>query len=561
MEKILTAILHRGPDVAGSIPVVGLNNLEVNDMTFMNDLEKKLNNEKQLTENAAVGYRTSGKELLDLNFAVSSMRNWNEIEICKAFTKAYYENSLLAVKWLFYLRDIRGNGMGERRTFRICFKWLVENHFDKVMSLVELIPEYGRYDDWLFLLDSKANDIVMSQIKRQLEVDICNMEQGKEISLLAKWLPSCNASSSQTKLYAKNICKMLGYKESEYRKTLSALRAFLNVVEVKMSAREWSAINYSSLPSRANLLYGNAFLRNDEERRREFLSKLSSGEEKINASTLFPSDIVHKYYGASKRYSWRAKLSDRNETLEGLWEALPDYVGQDSSTLVVRDGSGSMQTKVGNTSVTALNVSTALAIYFAEHLKGQFYNKFITFSSRPEMIDMSNATSLRDKLEICDDHADCSNTNLKAVFDLILSTAISNNLEQNELPKNILIVSDMEFDSMMGIYSRRGSFNQEGSSTKTLLESIAAEYQAHGYILPRLIFWNVCSRTNTIPLQENEAGVALVSGFNPAVYNMVLSNELDPYKCLLAQINSERYAAIEEAFIHQIEQEISEEEG
>ena len=161
---------------------------------------------------------------------VPSMRKWNEVEIRKAFTKAYYENPLLAVKWLFYLRDIRGNGMGERRTFRICFKWLVENHFDKVMSLVELIPEYGRYDDWICLLDSKANDIVMFQIKRQLEVDICNMEQGKEISLLGKWLPSCNASSSQTKLYAKNICKMLGFKESEYRKTLSALRAYLNAV-------------------------------------------------------------------------------------------------------------------------------------------------------------------------------------------------------------------------------------------------------------------------------------------------------------------------------------------
>lgn len=205
-------------------------------MTFMNDLEKKLNNEKQLTENGAVGYRTSGKELLDLNFAVSSMRNWDENEICKAYIKAYYENPLLAVKWLFYLRDIRGNGMGERRAFRICFKWLVENHFDNVMALVELIPEYGRYDDWMCLLDSKAGEVVSVQIKKQLETDICNMEQGREISLLAKWLPSCNASSSQTKLYAKNICKMLGFKESEYRKTLSALRAYLNVVEVKMSA-------------------------------------------------------------------------------------------------------------------------------------------------------------------------------------------------------------------------------------------------------------------------------------------------------------------------------------
>ena len=506
-----------------------LNNLEVNDMTFMNDLEKKLNNEKQLTENGAVGYRTSGKELLDLNFAVSSMRNWDENEICKAYTKAYYENPLLAVKWLFYLRDIRGNGMGERRAFRICFKWLVENHFDNVRALVELIPEYGRYDDWMCLLDSKASEVVSVQIKKQLEIDICNMEQGREISLLAKWLPSCNASSSKTKQYAKIVCNMLGLKESEYRKTLSTLRAYLNVVEVKMSAGEWEDINYSNLPSRANLLYGNAFLRNDEERRRAFLSKLSRGDVTINASTLFPSDIVHKYYQASSKR--RCDLGNFDDTLEGLWNSLPNFIEGDNSTLVVRDGSGSMDTTVGNTNVTALEVSTALAIYFSEHLTGHFYNKFITFSSRPAMIDMSNATCLRDKLEICEAHSDCSNTDLKAVFDLILNTAVENKLNQSELPKNILIVSDMEFDSMMGTYSRWGSYNQDDSSTKTLLESIAAEYQAYGYTLPRLIFWNVCSRTNTIMLQENEAGVALVSGFNPAVYNMVLSNDKDSIFC------------------------------
>lgn len=512
-------------------------------MAFMNELEKKLNSETQCTENGAVGYRTSGKELLDLNFAVSSMRNWDENEICKAYTKAYYENPLLAVKWLFYLRDIRGNGMGERRAFRICFKWLVENHFDNVRALVELIPEYGRYDDWMCLLDSKASEVVSVQIKKQLEIDICNMEQGREISLLAKWLPSCNASSSKTKQYAKIVCNMLGLKESEYRKTLSTLRAYLNVVEVKMSAGEWEDINYSNLPSRANLLYGNAFLRNDEERRRAFLSKLSRGDVTINASTLFPSDIVHKYYQASSKR--RCELGNFDDTLEGLWNSLPNFIEGDNSTLVVRDGSGSMDTTVGNTNVTALEVSTALAIYFSEHLTGHFYNKFITFSSRPAMIDMSNAICLRDKLEICEAHSDCSNTDLKAVFDLILNTAVENKLNQSELPKNILIVSDMEFDSMMGTYSRWGSYNQDDSSTKTLLESIAAEYQAYGYTLPRLIFWNVCSRTNTIMLQENEAGVALVSGFNPAVYNMVLSNELDPYKCLLKQINSERYDAIE----------------
>lgn len=513
-------------------------------MTFMNSLENQLKSQKQLTENGAIGYKTSGKELLDLNFSVGSMRDWSEDEIAKCFTKAYYESPLLAVKWLFYLRDIRGNGMGERRAFRVCFKWLVENHLDLVMNTVALIPEYGRYDDWICLLDTKAKDTVIHEIKKQLEEDLCNMEAGKGISLLAKWLPSCNTSSEKTREAAKSICKALGLKAGEYRRTLSSLRAYLQIVEVKMTEKKWQEIDYGRLPSRANLIYGNAFLRNDEARRRDFLSKLTRGEVKINADTLFPSDIVHKYFRCENR--WRSALDEKNDTLEGLWKELPDYVGGDSSTLVVRDGSGSMQTTIGGTRVTALDVSTALAIYFAEHCKGQYYNKFITFSSRPEMVDMSNATCLRDKLEICMAHSDCTNTDLKAVFDLILDTAIEYNLRQGDLPNNILIVSDMEFDSMTHqYYPRNNKFFD--NKTKTLLESISAEYQLHGYKMPRLIFWNVCSRTNTIPLRENEMGVTLVSGFNPAVYHMVLSDELDPYQCLLEQINSERYDAIEKA--------------
>lgn len=515
-------------------------------MTFANHLEKELKSEKQLTENGAIGYKTSGKELLDLNFAVGSMRDWNEMEIVKNFAKAYYENQLLAVKWLFYLRDIRGNGMGERRAFRVCFKWLVENHFDQVIELVGLIPEYGRYDDWMCLLDTKAKEIVISKIKEQLQEDLCNMEQRKAVSLLAKWLPSCNTSSAVTRKKARSICMELNLKESEYRKTLAALRSYIQVVEVKMTAKEWSGIDYSKLPSRANLLYGNAFLKNDEERRCDYLSKLTKGEVKMNADTLFPSDIVNKYY--RKGYGRAAKLADLDETIEGLWRALPDYVGEDNTTLVVRDGSGSMTVNIGGTSVTALNVSTALAIYFAEHCKGQFYNKFVTFSSRPQMIDMSNAACLRDKLEICDSHMDCSNTDLQAVFHIILKTAIDHSLKQDDLPKNILIVSDMEFDSMMGWrYWRNAEIDDE--QTKTLLEAIGSEYKMHGYQMPKLIFWNICSRTNTISLQENEAGVILVSGFNPVVYNMVLSDELDPYQCLINQINAERYDAVEKAFI------------
>lgn len=509
-------------------------------MAFMNHMDNQLKNEKQLTENGAIGYKTSGRALLDMNFAVGSMRRWREEVIVNYFIKAYYENPLVAVKWLFYLRDIRGFGMGERRVFRVCFRWLVENHFDYACRVIALVPEYGRYDDWICLLDTKGKDLVMAEIRKQLEKDISAMESGKKVSLLAKWLPSCNTSSALTRNVAKIICNELGFTEKKYRKTLAGLRSYLQVVEVKMTARKWGEIDYGQLPSRANLIYGSAFFRNDEARRRDFLEKLTRGEVNINADTLFPSDIVCKYYDREdgrRRYY----LTEKDDTLEGLWNALPDYVNADSSTLVVRDGSGSMTINVGQTSVTALDVSTALAIYFAEHCKGQYFNKFITFSSSPQMIDLSNATCLRDKVEICMAHRDCTNTDIKAVFDLILNTAIEHDLMQEELPQNILIVSDMEFD-----YAISSDWDNNSNLTG-LFEQITEEYKIQGYKMPRLVFWNVCSRTNTIPLKENDLGVALVSGFNPAVYNMVLSDELDPYQCLLNQIHSERYDAVEQA--------------
>ena len=253
-------------------------------MTFMSSLENQLKHEKQLTENGAIGYTTSGKELLNMNFSVGSMRNWSDSEIVSSFIKAYYESPFFAVKWLFYLRDIRGCGMGERRVFRVCFKWLVENHFDYALRVIELIPEYGRFDDWICLLDTKAKNIVISKIKEQLGKDICSMESGEKVSLLAKWLPSCNTSSESTRNAAKIICSELGLTEKEYRKMLAKLRSYLQVVEVKMTAKNWSEIEYSKLPSRANLIYGNAFLRNDEARRRTFLKKLKKAYKRNSIS-------------------------------------------------------------------------------------------------------------------------------------------------------------------------------------------------------------------------------------------------------------------------------------
>lgn len=500
-------------------------------MGFMDSVEKELINgdmNRSRTENGALGYRTTGKYLLDLNFATASLRKMQPTEITGKFTDAFLDNKLYALKWLFYLRDAR-EGLGERRSFRIIMNHLASTEPDIVEAFVKLIPEYGRYDDLMCLFGTECEAYALAAIKEQLEKDLKNMEEGKPISLLGKWLPSCNASSKQTKKNGTVVRTYLGLSEKNYRKILSKLREYIKIVERQMSAKEWGKINYEAVPSRANLIYNDAFLRNDEERRREYLGSLEKGESKINASVLFPHDIVYKY---GCRFSTRTK----DDTLEALWKALPDLVNGDSSTLVVRDGSGSMTWDNLGGGVKPLDVATALAIYFAERSCGEFKDKYITFSSRPGLVDMANLNTLRDKLMRSYREADCSNTNIEATFNLILNTAIKGHMKQEEMPKNILIMSDMEFD-----IATTGKVNQ------TLFDSISEKFEEHGYKIPRLVFWNVASRTGTIPVKQNKLGVALVSGFSPNIVKMVLSGELDPYKCLTDQLDSERYDPVEAA--------------
>lgn len=501
-------------------------------MGFIDAITNELNNETKLTENGAVAYRTSGKKLLDLNFAVASLRRASEQEIINKFMDAYFEDKITALKWLFYCRDVR-EGLGERRLFRVVMKEFAAQEPKAVKELISLVGEYGRYDDLWCLLETDLVDDVVELVKKQLSDDFENMSEGKSVSLLTKWMPSLNASSEQTKKYASILCKKMGDTPRNYRKFLSRMRKYIDVVERKMSAKEWNAINYETVPSRANLIYNNAFLRNDEERRREYLGKLEKGEAKINASTLFPHDIVHKYVNNG----WGASVKNYDATLEGLWKALPDTVKGAENTIVVADGSGSMTCNVGgNTSVTALDVANALAIYFSERASGEFKDKYITFSSRPQLVDFSNAKTLRDKIQIALRHDEVADTNIEATFDLILRTAVNNNMSQEDMPKNILIVSDMEFNTACYSYPN-----------ETLFATIARKYATHGYKLPRLIFWNVNSRTGTIPVKENELGVALVSGFSVNIVNMVMSNKLDPYECLLDALNTERYQPIEDA--------------
>ena len=502
----------------------------------LKDLKNELNNEKQITENGAVGYRTTGKNLLDLNFMASSLRKMREDEIYNRFTKAFFENKLMAIKWLFFLRDVR-SGLGERRSFRIVLQKLANDYPQLVEELICLVAEYGRYDDLLCLLDTDLKDRVVDYYIKVITSDIAKTMNNKSITLLAKWLPSIGSKNDK---YAKIIADGFGISKKEYSSMLKYLRNYLNVVECKMSRNKWNEIEYSEVPSKANLLYKDAFMKHDTDRRRDYLNKLIKGEVKINSGVLFPHDIVHKYtsgWDSVKKY---------DETIERLWSNLPNYVQGDDSTICVVDGSGSMTTTVDfKSSVTALEVANALGIYFAQNLSGEYKDSFITFSYRPQLVDMSLCDNLREKLKLAYSHNEISNTNIEAVFDLILNVAIKNNYSQDQLPKNILILSDMEFDYCV-CYNNSSAWNH--SFRSTLFDEIAAKYKKHGYVLPSLVFWNLCSRTGAIPVKENEMGVKLVSGFSPTVVEMVLSNKIDPYEALLEKLNSKRYDLVEQAF-------------
>lgn len=491
-----------------------------------------------ITENGAIGYKSSGRALVDINYMTSSLRKKTDKELINLFQAAYYENPMYAWKWLFFLRDIRG-GMGERDTFRRIIKNMADFRPHEMALFIPYIAEYGRYDDTWVLLDTQLNSIVIKMINAQLQEDIKNYTEDKPISLLAKWLPKRNAESHILRHYARLIIEGLELDDKTYNRMLVKLRKKLNLVETFMCANQWSAIDYNSVPSKANLLYRNAFLKHDPERRQQYLEDLANGKEgvKINATTNFPHDIVHQYVTVDG-YGWSYKLKKYDETLEQLWKNQKDTIQSAENIMVIQDGSGSMYQSIDrNSSVQAEEVATALSIYFAERCSGQFNNKFMTFGSRPRFVDISNCQNLKEKIQRTLKNTDCSNTNIERVFQLLLDTAVKNNMKQSDLPNTLLMISDMEFDCMTS-----------GRTDKAMFDEFAKEYERYGYKLPRLVFWNICSRTGTIPVRENANGVALVSGYSVNIMNMVLSNELDPYKCLLKQLNTERYQIIEDRF-------------
>ena len=520
--------------------------------TFMNALT---NNEKSYTANDGTAYHTSGSPLVDLNFSVPALRqvavnfygkskhdryfygahcSMDAVDALRLFITSYEEDPLYTMKWLMYARHIK-LGLGERDVFRMMLTKIGDLYPEMALHFIigTELWNYGRWDDVLRIFfdttSSVLRDGLGELIANQFRRDVMGCGLGDSISLLAKWMPSNNTSSKQKRSEAVILQSLLHLSAREYRKTLSRLREHLAVVDRKASLNQWNDINYNHVPSKANLKYRNAFLKHDEERRQAYLTSLEKGDDsvKINANSMFLYDIVQAYVKVDS--CWDSSLNPYDETLEQLWNAQDSPKDYDD-ILVIRDGSGSMgQQLSGNSSVTALSVADSIALYCAQHNKNEsFKNRFITFSNRPQVVDVSMCETLRDKLRRLHRFDDYSNTDIEATFDLILDTAVKNHLRQEELPSACLIISDMQFDQAT-----------KHEDNTTVIESCRQKFEALGYTMPRLIFWNVSVYAyNTIPVQMHPSGVILVSGFSKSIVDMVVSREVNPERALKVELDS-----------------------
>lgn len=427
---------------------------------------------------------------------------------------------------------------GERRFFRVCMHWLASYDTDAARRNMQYIYEYGRWDDYFCLLNTSLEKEMFAFLKHQLALDIKSLSASDKegISLLAKWLPSENASSKETHDKAVKFRKYLGMTSKEYRKTLSALRKRINVLERLMSENRWDEIEFDKVPSKAGLKYRNAFARHDLERSkagaRTYQDFIQDETTKVHADTLYPYEVVCK---VTENIGWRDEFNgDATEraAINKYWDNLKNYLnGKKFNGLCVCDTSGSMRG-------TPLDVAISLSMYCAERSTGPFAGHYISFSSRPQLIKV-------DGIDFCDKVSRiyrtnlCDNTNIEATFNMLLDTAVRNNCSQEEIPQQLIIVSDMEFDEARG-------FNPWGNANippiKTLMESIEEKWNRYGYKMPTLTFWNVDARQDNIPMKAQN-GVTFVSGFSPAIFEMVMDNK-NPFDLMYSVLDQKRYEVI-----------------
>ena len=511
---------------------------------FMNGLKDAAN--IGYTENGGIKRLTTRSDLLDMFAMGAAYRKRSDEDCILLFKKAYAENPTYALKCLFYIGDCRG-GQGERRFFRTCAKWLASYDTEAMRRNLINIPTYRRWDDLYIFVGTPLEKDAFQIMKEQLALDV----QCKTPSLLAKWLKSENTSSADSRYLANKTRVYLGMSHKQYRKTLSILRQRINVLERLMSAGRWDEIEFDKIPSRAGMIYKNAFARHDLERAKNenvqtYADFAKDTTKKVNAKVLYPYECVAEAVKAAgcsgygyDYFGRRSNASDdtNRAIVNKYWDNLADYFnGASFNGLAVVDTSASMR---GSDASAPINVAISLGMYCAEKAKGPFAGHYVSFSSRPQLIAVEG-TDFVDKVYRIYRTNLCENTNIEATFDMLLSIAIQNHCTQDDLPQNIIVISDMEFDRGTGYY---GYNRMTSANAETTMEGIAKKWAAHGYTLPHMIYWNVDARQNNIPQDLGNGRVSYVSGMSLSIFSTIMTGKTG-YDLMMEKLNSERYAAI-----------------
>ena len=506
---------------------------------FMNGLQNAAN--YTYTENGAITHKTTKSDLLDMFALGGSYRKRSDDDVKLLVRKAFKENPVYALKCLFYLRDVRG-GQGERRFFRVAIKDLVSVDADAVRRNLQFIPEFGRWDDLYVFVGTALEADAMKIMKDQLEIDV----QCKTPSLLAKWMKSENTSSRDSQRLGDVTRRYLGMSHKQYRKTLSILRARINVLERLMSEGRWDEIEFDKIPSKAGMKYKNAFARHDLERAKNenvqtYADFAKDTTKKVNASVLNPVDIadqIFKYNG----WGYRSNPSETDRLMwQKYWDNQKDYYnGRQENGIAIVDVSGSM-------SGQPMNAAVSMGAYIAERGKGPFKDHFITFSSNPALVRF-DGVDIYDKFQRARQADWGGSTNIEATFDMMLNVARQNHVPASDMPQTLYIFSDMEFNACMSCGARStdrwgyGSrINGGEAGVNTLLEGIAQKWARYGYELPRVIFWNLDARQDNIPALGGR--FSYISGFSMNMIEQVLSGE-DGYSLMMKKLDTERYACI-----------------
>lgn len=496
--------------------------------SFLNALQA--NDNYKRTENGALAHKSTLHKVYDMFALGAAYRSRSDADCILLFKNAFEADPLTALKCLFYIADCRG-GQGERRYFRVCFNWLCKNYPEVAAKNLAIVPEYRRWDDLIYsTIGTPVQAQALAIIKEQLNLDITC----KAPSLLGKWMPSENASSKETKRVANIVRTALGLTHKEYRKVLTELRKRINVLERLMSQNRWEEIEFDKIPSKAGLIYKNAFARRDliATKYENFAKDKTT---KVNASTLYPYDVVEKAINC--RYGWGVNTDVDRAMIEKYWENLPDYFdGEECSLMCVVDTSGSMHGR-------PINVAISLGMYCAERLNGPFKDHYISFASRPQLIKVQG-TDFVDKVERIYRTNLVDNTNLTAVFDLLKRTALQSDVNAADVPDTIVVISDMEIDSGASGYSWRNDdrfTSWTRSNAQTEMEKVRADWAAVGLKLPRLVYWNVDARQDTI--LDLGPDVTYVSGCSPVIFQQVVTGKTG-IDLMLSKLNTERYEAV-----------------